>query len=45
MSDEKVEEIKEKAEGIFNKAKVFVKANWMVFAAGAVGLVIGLILG
>jgi len=39
---ENVEEIKEKAEGIFNKAKAFVKANWMVFAAGVGGFVLGL---
>ena len=39
---EKVEEIKEKAEGIFNKAKAFVVAHWPVFAAGIGGFILGL---
>ena len=42
---EKVDEIKEKAEGIFNKAKAFVVARWPIFVAAAVGFILGLIVG
>lgn len=44
MSD-KVDEVKEKAEGLFNKAKEFVMTHKFVFVAAVVGFVLGLIVG
>ena len=42
---EKVDEVKEKAAGIFNKAKAFVMTHKFVFVAGVAGFVLGLIVG
>ena len=45
MDKEKVEEVKEKATGLFNKAKEFVMTHKFVFIAAVAGFVLGLVVG